>query len=293
MPSLDSVLIAIDFTPASDGVVQRALQLARDGVRRMHLVHVIDARVLDGIAGLGLATRSRLEHDARAAADQALGQVAERLRRAGVGEVDAECRCGRPDAELLEAIAAAVPQLVLAGGGNRMWRQVVLGSTARRMLRGVRRPLWLVRGDGMAPIRRVLLASDLGPAAAEAARLAVSRWPQAEFELLHVAENIADVAAGLASHATPAAVVRQKLEDRCRERMETFAEAFLAGAAVSPRLEHGHPVGSVLKRLQESRPDLLVLGRSGRHGLEATVLGSVAEALVEMADCDLLLVPAA
>jgi nucleotide-binding universal stress UspA family protein len=49
----------------------------------------------------------------------------------------------------------------------------------------------------------------------------------------------------------------------------------------------------VLRRLQESRPDLLVMGRSGRQGLDAAVLGSVAEALLEQVDCDVLLAPAA
>jgi nucleotide-binding universal stress UspA family protein len=61
---------------------------------------------------------------------------------------------------------------------------------------------------------------------------------------------------------------------------------------VAMRLEQGHPVGAVVRRIAELRPDLLVMGRSGKQGVQALVLGTVAEALIEMVECDLLLVPA-
>jgi nucleotide-binding universal stress UspA family protein len=290
--SIDSLLMAVDFTPATDGVVHRALQLAAGGLRRARIVHVLDARVLDGIAGLGIMPRAELEAAARTAAEASLAALAARMRHAGVSDVDVECRCGRPDTELLAAIGADAPTLVLAGAGNRMWRQVVLGSTVRRLLRGVRRPLWLVRNDGDNRIEHVLLASDLGPAAAAAARMAASEWPHAEFELLHVVEHVADVAAGLANRAAEIPAISNELQQRCYARMEAFARENLVDRKVIMRLEQGHPVGVVLRRIKEHKPDVLVMGRSGKRGVEALVLGSVAEALIEMVECDLLLVPA-
>jgi nucleotide-binding universal stress UspA family protein len=290
--SIESVLMAVDFTPATDGVVHRGLQLAASGLRRARVVHVIDSRVLDGIAGLGIMLRTELEAAARTAAEASLAALAARLRHAGVARVDVECRCGRPDTEILAAIGADAPSLVLAGAGNRMWRQVVLGSTVRRLLRGVGRPLWLVRNDGDTRIEHVLMASDLGPAAAAAAHLAASEWPHAEFELLYVAEHVADVAAGLAEKAAQVAAISSELQQRCHARMEAFAAENLRDRKVVMRLEHGHPVGVVLRRIRELKPDLLVMGRSGKRGVDALVLGSVAEALIEMVECDLLLVPA-
>jgi nucleotide-binding universal stress UspA family protein len=290
--SIDSLLVAVDFTPATDGVVHRALQLAAAGVRRVHVVHVVDSRVLDGIAGLGVMPRSELEAAARSAADAALEALARRLTFAGAAEVSVECRCGRPDTELLAVVGGQAPDLVLAGAGNRMWRQVVLGSTSRRLLRGLKRPLWLVRNDGDTPISNVLLASDLGASAAAAARLAACEWPLADFELLHVAEHLADVAAGIASRAAEIDGIRAQLQERAHARMAAFASEHLRDRKVAMRLEQGHPVGAVVRRIAELRPDLLVMGRSGKQGVQALVLGSVAEALIEMVECDLLLVPA-
>jgi nucleotide-binding universal stress UspA family protein len=292
--AVDSVLLAVEFTAASDGPIRRALWLAeqRPGIR-VHLVHVIDRRLLDGVAQLGLGVRSEFERRARDAANDALDELAERFAVLGVGEIVSECLCGRPVEELGDAVTAHAPSLVVAGAGLRSWRHVVLGSTARGLLRAVHRPLWLVRGDGSVPIEQVLLPSDLRPPSASAARLAASLWPKAGFELLHVAEGIADMAVGLAG-SVPGDVreVKARLEQQARQRLEGFAAEVLPGCRVSTRLEPGHPVGVALRRARDSGAQLLAMGRSGRRGIEAAVLGSVAEALVELVDCDLLLVPA-
>jgi nucleotide-binding universal stress UspA family protein len=293
MDKLDSILVTVDFTPTTEGVVRRALWLAGHVPCAVRLLHVIDGRIIDGLAQFGLA-RQQFEDEVRRAADEALAALAQRFLHAGARSVAVECRTGRPSTELVAAAREHSPSLVLAGAGNRNWRQVMLGSTSRRLLRDLHSPLWLVRGEGTREIGRVLVASDLRPAAARATALAVGLWPQAGFELLHVVQHLPDIAAGLAE-AGRADVerTRAELEQTCQRRLEAVARETLADQVVVTRLEQGHPVGVVLRRLQESRPDLLVMGRSGRQGLDAAVLGSVAEALLEQVDCDVLLAPAA
>jgi nucleotide-binding universal stress UspA family protein len=292
--TIDSILVTVDFTPTTEGVLKRALWLASHASCKVRLVHVVDTRILDGIAQFGVTARSEFEASVREAADSALEALVARFHRAGAIDVAAECRFGKPSDVLVVAARDHAPSLMIAGAGNRHWRQVMLGSTSRRLLRGLHCPLWLVRGDGTREINSILLASDLQPASARATAIAASLWPQAEFELLHVAEHLPDLVAGLAdAKRGEMERVRSELQQKTYEKMEAFTRVSLAGRKTVTRLEEGHPVGVVLRRLQESRPGLLVMGRSGRQGFEAAVLGSVAEALLEMVECDVLLAPAA
>lgn len=292
MTPLDSLTVAIDFSPATEGLVQRSLWLAgQHRLARVRLVHVIDARILDGLVGAGDA-RAELEADAQAAVEQALGEIAERFRAVGVAEVETDCRSGRPDAELAEAIASAGSSLVLLGARGRGWHDVVLGSTARRLLRHVHRPLWLARGEHAPTVRRVLIACDFSPSSIAATRLAARLWPQAEFELLHVVHHLSDLVVGLKAGGIATDALPAELLQRSQRRLDAFAAEHGAGLSVSTRIEQGHPLTGLLRRLHDSPPDLLVLGRSGRQGADVALLGSVAEGLVERIACDLLLVPA-
>lgn len=53
-------------------------------------------------------------------------------------------------------------------------------------------------------------------------------------------------------------------------------------------IESGRPVPALLEVAERERPDLIVAGRTGRHGIKGLLLGSVAERLVREADCSVL-----
>ncbi len=289
----DSILVAVDLTPASDAVMRQARWLAqRPEIQRIWLLHVIDVRMLDGIASLGLGLRAELEVSARAAAMDALERLAQQLRDAGSHEVEIVCRAGRPDTELAAVVKQVAPGLVIAGAGNRLWRQALLGSTVRRLLRLLHRPLWLVRGSAERGYERVMLGSDLDLAAARGANIASRYWPAAQFEVMHVEEDIDELLAGLPAEAGfDTASLLAERQERGEQRLAHFISENLPGVRSVARLEHGHPVAMLLQRTRDQKPDLLVLGRSGRDA-HAGALGSVAEGLVDLVDCDLLLVPA-
>ncbi len=297
MSALTSLFIAVDLTPATDVVLHRAHWLARDrGIGRVDLLHVVDARMLDGITSMGVGVSAELEGQAREAATQALSDIASRFASLGVTELRTQIRVGRPDQELAQAVDAAAPALVLAGAGNRMWRQAMLGSTARRLLRLVTRPLWLVRDDGDKPYAHALVACDLAPTSGSAAATAARLWPELHFDVVYVLENLADRVAGMApaAHRDPA-VLGSELFDRIEGDVAAFVAEHLPLSDATRHVAEGHPAATLVQWVRERKPDLLVLGRSGRrehaHGLEALALGSVAEMLVDLAECDLLVAP--
>ena len=146
----------------------------------------------------------------------------------------------------------------------------------------------------MAPIRRIVHATDLSSGSMPALRQAVAlarRW-RARVILLHVmtppspfvAEGIPPASYDeLLAHARRAA--RQRLA-------AAVARVRRKGVVASAVFAEGLPADEVLRAARRQRADLLVLGTHGRTGFRRALMGSVAERVVSQARCPVLTVRA-
>ncbi|HSO26083.1 MAG TPA: universal stress protein, partial [Methanobacteriaceae archaeon] len=55
-------------------------------------------------------------------------------------------------------------------------------------------------------------------------------------------------------------------------------------------LKIGNPAETILNTIEEENIDLLIVGNSGKHGLDRFLLGSVAEKVIRSAKCPVLVV---
>jgi nucleotide-binding universal stress UspA family protein len=68
------------------------------------------------------------------------------------------------------------------------------------------------------------------------------------------------------------------------------AEAQRVGMSVELLLGHGQPVEEIIRVAEEKQIDIIVVGTQGRTGLSHLLLGSVAERVVRIAECPVLVV---
>jgi nucleotide-binding universal stress UspA family protein len=138
--------------------------------------------------------------------------------------------------------------------------------------------------------KRILVATDFGEASSSALELAlelVARF-EAELTLIHIWEFPSyDYMIGV---PTPG-----DFADRISEAARTRMAATMS--ALAPRCPNAKSIvkmgvvwAEVLRTIDESRPDLLVVGTHGRQGLKRAILGSVAEKLVRSSPVPVLTV---
>jgi nucleotide-binding universal stress UspA family protein len=122
------------------------------------------------------------------------------------------------------------------------------------------------------------------PALREA--IALAREPGASLVLLH-----AEDPPGVTDVPPPQAVIEEYRRDQ-RARLDAWAaEASAAvGRPVDSELLLGPAAPAVARAAAERGLDLLVTGTHGRRGFRHLVLGSVAERLVHLAPCAVLVV---
>ncbi len=154
-------------------------------------------------------------------------------------------------------------------------------------------------------IKRILYATDLSLNSAYALRYAVAPAEiyDAELCIFHVLETIPSPQSfflrdspwgkGLEKeYAAEKAKAVEKIKDRlsefCRQEMKEKTELM---NWVTIQVVEGNPAVEILKKIDEIKPDLLVMGTHGKGRLAHTFLGSVAEKVLQRVRIPVCIVP--
>ncbi len=87
--------------------------------------------------------------------------------------------------------------------------------------------------------------------------------------------------------------LKEMLEEeasRSLEAVKKLVEESGAGVKITLRTDEGSPADAILRTIEKEGVDLVVMGTSGKHGLDRFLLGSVAEKVVRSAGCPVLVV---
>lgn len=255
---LDRLLVATDFSEHARNALLRAAMLpCRDDARKL-LVHIV------------APGEPPEEIDARLDAERA----------AVPGVWSTEVREARPGAELVELARRERAQLLVVGAkGEDTFKKLLLGSVSERVMRTSSVPVLVVRGAATAPYARALWAVDArspSHAGYEAARRL--GLPKGAIDVAYARRARISVRPTLALIGEGLVGLDAFLDDHHLDVGER-----LVGL--------GDPRQYVLEMLERGRYDLLVVGHRHRSTLGWVMLGSVAESLVRLASCDVLVVP--
>jgi universal stress protein E len=274
------LLCATDLLPRSDFAVDRAYQL-RDALNaNLSLLHVVAP---------GGAEKGTLEQRLLAASSR----LALRARHAGPG-VELVVRCGRPAAVAAEEARNA--DLAIIGPHHPgALMDALRGTFVERLLSEARCPVLVTRRPGREPYRKFLLALDGSPASGNVLRVA-ERLPvvaDQEFAVVHAHEppyeammntvgvgNLSVASYASASLSQAAALVHAELQRHSLHPLRYRV-----------KLVDSRPGPAIRRAIQETRPDLLVLGTRGHGRFRRALLGSTAHEVLNTTDCDVLLVP--
>jgi nucleotide-binding universal stress UspA family protein len=279
------LLCATDLAPRSDRAVRRAALLAKQMNADVLFVHVVSDRQSERVMRLkGNRARVRLTLQA----EKAMAHAPEAC--------SVEIHMGRP----LKVIAQVAKEwdadmIILTAPVSRRY-ELVLGTTAERIIRSVDCPVLIVNREPESQYSQVAVATDLSMTSVRVAQ-AVSRmgllgsayaWFVHAFDPPHTG-LLADEGA-----------VTKQLEDY-KSKWQRLVAAQLspdlaaAGfdlAKVRISAEPARPLDAIEHIIEETRPELLVIGTSRWFMLKRMLMNSVAHQVLSKVRCDILAVPA-
>jgi len=279
------LLVATDLLPKSEFAIDRAGLLADELEADLSLLHVVSP----------VSSERVLEQSLQMAIARMKSRVRSPLWRARTTP-DVVVRAGNPARVILDTIAREEPDLLIVGPHER--RGVVdalQGTIIEKAVSSRSCPVLVVQQGASANYRNILLALDAA-AGSRAAVRAAERFvlrDGAQAAVIHacaapdhtVLQISGAEGAGVASHtdytpATASAAMRELLE---RESADPKRYELVVA--------HGNPLQTIMRAIGRRQFDLLVMGTRGDGRMRRAVLGSVANQLLKVAPCDILIVP--
>lgn len=288
------IVVATDFSLPAGRAVRRAALLARVLHGELHLLHVVHPLAFYPGPEFELGDLSLQDQAIAAGARARLEGQAAALRAEFAITTHAATRIGRAHTEIAAHARQIGARLVVAGArGENTLLDLLLGSTATRLLRVADCPVLIAKLQAEpAPYAEVIVALDFSPGSEAATPLCHTVAPDARVELLHVYEAAIDEQLRMAGLET---VFIEDYHERARAaaeaRLEEMSRQGAPLGSVNGHVATGYPAAAIIERIKLLRAELVVLGRSGKSGMQEFLLGSVAKDVANAAECDVLVLP--
>jgi nucleotide-binding universal stress UspA family protein len=290
MNDLRRILAATDFSEEAGKASSRAALLAAEQDAKLELLHIVSKSSLDALRELLVASPEvpeRLIGDVRLMLQEQATAIAAKTgittaSRVVVGEVLAE---------ILPA-CAETDMLVVGAHGLNWMRDVILGTTAERLLGKCKRPILVVKREAESAYERVVVAVDFSDYSVHALLSATRIAPNADITAVHAYEvpfegqlRRAGVDEAYVTKCRQEA--KKKAVDKLRDlAREIGGDRYRVGHAV----EHGNAIRLILAKEQSLNADLIVIGKHARSSGEEWLLGSVTRHILAESKCDVLVV---
>ncbi len=280
--SLDKILLATDFSPASDRALEYALSLARHYGSHVYVTHVISLYEYPMMApDVATAREQRYRREAK----EAMAKLARSGRLTNVSH-DIVIEEGTLWLTIQRLIEKYGVNLVVAGTqGMGSVQKIFLGSNSEQMFRHLSVPMLTV--GPVAPseplfeaeFEHVLFATDFGPGAQKEAAFALSlaQEHKSKLTVLHVSSG-SEQTAGL-----PEETIQRQMRELVKD---THGE----NSPVDFRVAYGKPVEEILRVRQDTQADLIVMGAKKRKSLAGHMPRTTAFEVVSTAPCPVLTV---
>jgi nucleotide-binding universal stress UspA family protein len=284
MSAVRTIVAGVSHLADDDPTLGVAAALARWSGAELHLVHAFDFPPLFASPGLEYASpeTSRLYL-------QGQRERLEAAARRVPGAEAAVCHTivGGPAPALVQMAAGVGADLLVVGAGHRgRLAGAFLGTTAQRVLRASPVPVLVARRPVHRTLERVLLTSDLSELSAAVHERGMD-----------VVAALFDPPAAVRSllvtwvPLVPSPLPRDAVDRAALAELVTFLAARPGGGAVEPVVRTGDAAEEIVAEAAEWGADLLVVGTHARGWASRLALGSVAEASLRDAPCNVLAVP--
>lgn len=294
------ILCAVDGSEHSQWGIQALEAFAGQAPDQVVLLHIIDQPSLQAAVNKNPVARKRalaamekagttLLRDAARAARLALGQAATRPRT----QFQTILAHG-PIAQTISRTAQRLKaDLILMGSrGLSDIHGFLLGSVSRQVAATAPCPLLVVKQPLTALLRVAIAVDDSKPSRAAARFLRSRILPESSMVtiLTSMESPVTDFAARYLSESQLAELKRPVME-RATRLVNGLRDEFIKdGFSVVTQVQMDHVIDTIVKHVEASHDQLLVIGSRELTKSERLYLGSVSESLLRHAPCSVLIV---
>jgi nucleotide-binding universal stress UspA family protein len=289
--TMKRLLAATDFSDHARNAAHRAALIAAEQQAHLELLHVISVSIVDVLRKLFPASagaNEKLVEEARGLLNALASDLSEKTGLRPTARVTV----GRVLDEIL-SVSAQSDLVVLGARGLNLLRDLVLGSTAERLLSKSRLPMLVTKRPPQVPYQRVLVPVDFSDSSVRALRTAILVAPKADITVVHGCSVPVEgklLWAGIADELV------ERYSDQVREEAERKITSLILDAGGDMQhfyreVKRSEASPLILAKEVLLGADLIAIGKHGQSMVEEWFLGSVTRHILSNSKCDVLVCP--
>lgn len=278
MKLLKKILLATDFSKSSENVTEMAIKLAKTFDAEIILSYVLpkEAEINSIKELLDLAVKTRFE------------QQKEKIKKAGLNSPETILKYGSIYNEIVRIADYKNVNIIVMGSGKSVGNSThKLSTTTAKVISKTHKPVWVVKTGTKLNINKILCPVDFSEPSHRALDNAIhlARRFDAEVNIMSVFEPI-DI------HTEELDYIccqnDQLLEDYFT-KFDDFMQNFnLKNIKARKTHKSGVPYANILITIAKYKPDLLIIGTTGKTGLSKLLMGSVTEKVIREVPCSFI-----
>lgn len=279
MKQLEKILLATDFTKASDSALQMAISVAKTFNAEISLIHVIP----------DIFTYKKTFNIIKEDAEKNLEKRQNEITDNKVKLANTHLISGSPFNQIIKYADFHDSNLIIMGSGEKGNEEHFrLGITAHKVVRKSNKPVWIVRQDSTPVVKKILCPIDFSPPSRHALENAIhlARDFNAELTVLTVIEPLERdyVGLGVMPHEEKETYIsyEQSLFDKFLKDFDFYK------VKNDKDIREGKPAQEILKTISEKNIDVVIMGTIGKSAFTKVMMGSVTERVVRELPCSMI-----
>lgn len=279
MKPLEKILLANDFSKTSENVVSSAIELAKIFGSTIVPIHVIPKNL----------ENEKIKNLLRETAINKLELSELRIKDEGLNVEPSILSEGNTQGAIVKNSIDTNANLILMGSGEtKKGDNFKLGITTERIIQKSHKPVFVIKEDALLNVHHILCPVDFSPASKRALQNAIimARKFKSELTILSVYET--QFFSWFSSGKEKEAEYEEAVKTH-KKALDDFLEEFdLSMVNYSKEVTNGSPSEEILKTISKKMIDLLIMGTSGKTGINRMLMGSVTEKVIREVPCSFL-----
>lgn len=279
MKLLQNILTTIDFSKASEKVIDKSILLAKKFSSNITLLFVIPDRTLS----------DKTKQIVYESVHNKLCEIADKIKADGVSVKEIIIKEGIPFEEIINESHRKEYNVIIAGGGEKQEEDTYkLGTTVVKLMRKNQVPLWVVKNKSIKKIKKIVCPVDFSDASKRALDNAITISTKFNAQL-----DIITVFTPTYINSPWYKVDKEEENANMRSSHESGFTEFLKNFNLyetnhKTELLVGEPYIQILKYIKSNKVDLLCMGTTGKTGLSRLLMGSVTEKVTREFPCSFI-----
>ncbi len=287
---VERILLSTDGSEYSEGAVREAIKLAKQCSSLLTAVSVIETN--PEFATIAPQITEKMEKTAR----EQLSAVQARARKEGI-DCNIVVREGEDSYKDIvdEAGKNKSDMIVMGRRGRTGLKRLMMGSVTARVIGHAPCNVLVVPKDAQLNFKNIVVATDGSKYSASAASRAIGLAKRNGSDLTVISVVPSELLTPMDLDLTMTQrehVAEQEMQEAEKSAKAVKDAAQKEGVAVKAFVLSGKPSEAIIQTAREKRAGLIVVGSHGRTGVERLLMGSVAERVIVLSECPVLVVKA-